>query len=182
MIKENFKYAKKCISEELKNIKNRTACATGHRPQKLPWGFNEEDEACIKVKTQTREAVLYAINCGYKYFISGMALGFDIIFAEIVLSLKQQYDIELICAVPCKTQSRSWNEEQKTRYQKIIKSANKVRCIFDTYTRWCMHERNKYMVENSSLIIALYDGSSGGTKNTVELAKKKGLQVIEIKP
>ena len=182
MDKENFKFAKRCICEELLNIRNKTVCATGHRPQKLPWGFNEQDERCLCAKKRTKQAILNAIENGYKYFISGMALGFDIMFAEIVLELKKHHDIELICAIPCKTQSSSWNDLQKEKYNRIVKSANKVRCVFDKYTRWCMHERNKYMVENSSLIIALYDGTNGGTKNTIQLAKKKGLKIVEIKP
>lgn len=182
MVKENFLFAKKCISEELLSMKNQTACATGHRPQKLPWGFNEQDERFLRVRNITREEIINAIRNGYKYFISGMALGFDIMFAEIVLELKQQYDIHLICALPCKTQSKSWAAMQKERYNNILKYADKVRCVFDTYTKWCMHERNKYMVENSSLVFALYDGGSGGTKNTIEYARKKGLKIIEIKP
>lgn len=45
-----------------------------------------------------------AIHNGYKIFLSGMALEFDMIFAETVLSVKEKYpDIKIIGALPCET-------------------------------------------------------------------------------
>ena len=37
--------------------------------------------------------------------------------------------------------------------------------------------RNKFMVENADALIAIWDGKSRGTKNTIEEAKAKGLRV-----
>jgi len=45
-----------------------------------------------------------------------------------------------------------------------------------------MEERNKYLVNNSSLVIALFDGKSGGTMKTVNYANKNVVKVIEIPP
>lgn len=45
-----------------------------------------------------------------------------------------------------------------------------------------MHERNRYMVTNSSLMIALYNGLPGGTQKTIEFAREQGLEIIIIKP
>ena len=45
-----------------------------------------------------------------------------------------------------------------------------------------MIERNEYMLNNSSLVIALYNGLGGGTKSTIDKAKKKGIDVVVIKP
>lgn len=121
-----------------------------------------------------------AINMGYSYFISGMAIGFDMICAEIVLELKLKYPhIKLECALPCQNQHSKWNKKEKERHQNILKHADKIRCIFQTYSQECMHERNKYMINNSSLVIALYDDMPGGTKKTLEYAKLKG-RTIEI--
>lgn len=38
------------------------------------------------------------------------------------------------------------------------------------------------MVDNSSLIISLYNGAKGGTKSTIEYAKAKKLKLIVINP
>ena len=93
----------------LNNVINKkvTACFTGHRPQKLPWKFNEQDERCIEMKKKLKNEIIKSIESGYTSFISGMALGFDIICAEIILELKEIYpNIRLICALPCKDQTK----------------------------------------------------------------------------
>ena len=68
-----------------------TCCFSGHRAQSLPWGFNEKDERCKKMKSRLKKEIISAINSGYSTFICGMALGFDTICAEMVLKLKKNY-------------------------------------------------------------------------------------------
>ena len=85
--------------------KGQTACFTGHRSQKLPWKFNEEDERCLKMKQVLKEKLISAIERGYETFISGMALGFDMICVETLLELKKRYNnIKIIGALPCRNQ------------------------------------------------------------------------------
>ena len=45
-----------------------------------------------------------------------------------------------------------------------------------------MQERNEYMLKNSSLVIALFNGCAGGTKSTILKAKKMGLKIDVIQP
>lgn len=168
-----------------KEIIDKTCCSTGHRPQKLPWGFNENDNRYIIAKKKTKNELLMAISKGYLYFISGMALGFDMMFAEVVLELKQQYpNIKLICVVPCKDQFKLWNKNQQIRYHKILSQADYTRCLYNTYNenKNCMIERNNYMLKNSSLIIALFNGRAGGTKKTLDTAKAQGKDIVIIEP
>ena len=74
-----------------KYLSNNICCFTGPRCQKLPWGFNENDNRCLKMKEITKKEIEKSISLGYKVFISGMAIGFDMICAEIVLNLKEIY-------------------------------------------------------------------------------------------
>lgn len=119
---------------------------------------------------------------GYKTFLCGMALGFDMICAEMILEFKKTYkDIRLIGAIPCENQDCKWNSEQKKRYKKILTQLDMIRCIYKEYNGIdCMVERNKYMINNSSKIIALFYGFSGGTKKTIDYAKKQGLEIVII--
>ena len=124
-----FETIKKCeeIEEMLKEI---TLCFTGHRSQKLPWRFNENDERCLNMKTTAKSMIENAVKDGFIYFISGMAIGFDMICAEIVLELKKTYpNIKLVCAIPCKDQDKFWNNELKNRYKNILNNADIVRYI-----------------------------------------------------
>ena len=163
---------------------NKVCCFTGHRSQKLPWGFNEQDERCLKMKKELYLEIEKSINEGYDTFLCGMALGFDTICAETVLQLKEKYKfVKLIGALPCKNQDCKWNTDQKKRYRNLLKQLDDIRCIYEEYNgAECMLERNNYMVNNSSKMIALFNGLPGGTKKTIEYAKQQGLKIVIIKP
>lgn len=181
---EKIKQLKAECEREFDSFKNTTCCFTGHRPQGLPWGFNERDERCLKMVAELERVIVGAIQDGYSVFISGMALGFDMICAEKVLELKKSYPhIKLIGALPCKTQDRLWKESDKKRYRDLISKFDGIRCIYDDYIgSECMLERNRFMINNSSLVIALFNGRNGGTKKTLDYAKEQGLKVIILKP
>ena len=88
----------------------KTCAFTGHRPQNLPFGLNEEDERCIKLKKTLREQTIRVIeNEGVTHFITGMAIGVDMYAAEIVLGLKAAYPgVTLECAIPYENQAEKW--------------------------------------------------------------------------
>ncbi len=168
----------------LKFDKSRTVCFTGHRSQKLPWRFNEDDKRCKTMKVFLHSEIEKAIQTGYNTFLCGMAIGFDMICAEMLLEFKKKYsDIKLIGALPCKTQDIKWSANDRERYRNILAQLDGIRCIYDEYIgAECMLERNRFMVNNSSFMIALFNGLAGGTKSTIDYARKQGLEIIIIKP
>lgn len=155
-----------------------TCCFTGHRPDKLPWGTREDDPGCVRLKERLAEAIGRAYSAGYRHFISGMARGADLYFAEAVLELRRRCpEVTLEGARPCETQADAWPPEEQERYQRILD-----RCDFETlvqhhYDRWCMMRRNRYMVDRAARIIAVYDGvPKGGTAQTLAYALRRGLE------
>lgn len=176
--------AKREISELVEHLNSTTACFTGYRSQKLPWGFNENDERCLTMKNKLRNIIKTAIQDGYNTFLCGMAIGFDMICAETVLDFKKVYPgIKLIGAIPCKDQDKLWSDKDKKRYKILLKKLDGIRCVYNKYIgAECMLERNAYMVKKSTLLIALYDGKTGGTEKTISLAKEQGLKIIIIEP
>lgn len=158
-----------------KKVKNDVflkICFTGHRPKGLPWGYDEEKESCLLFKNVMFSIIEKAIINGYTYFISGMTLGVDMICAEIVLELKKKYkNVVLECAIPCLNQEKKWSSSQQERYRKIFKKADVVHYVSENeYTYNCMNDRNNYMVEQSDVVIAVWNGKPSGTGNTVKMA------------
>lgn len=102
-------------------MKVKKCAFTGHRPQSLPFGFNESDERCIALKQTLRAEIIRLIEQeGVTHFISGMALGVDMYAAEIVLGLKSSYEgITLESAIPCESQAEKWTEKQRDRYLRL---------------------------------------------------------------
>ena len=151
---------------------------SGHRPEKLPWGDNERDERCLALKDSIRQMVEKAYADGYRHFICGMARGCDTYFCEEVLQLRRRVqDITLEAAIPCLSQSDGWTAEQQARYRDLLDLCNYRTVVQEKYDPGCMHRRNRYMVDRSSLVIAAYDGLLGGTMQTLAYAMRSGLEV-----
>lgn len=165
-------------------MKKKTCCFTGHRPQSLPFGFNENDARCAALKKALREQIIHLIEKeNVTHFISGMAIGIDMYAAEIVLGLKASYPgITLESAIPCENQAEKWTEEQRDRYFDIAAKCDKETLIQHHYTADCMHKRNRYMVDQADFIIAVWDGRSSGTGKTVQYAQRQGKPVTIINP
>lgn len=160
-------------------VKEKTCCFTGHRPNKLPWGECESDPRCIRLKDRLAQAVEDAYTAGYRHFICGMARGCDLYFAEAVLTLRaEEPDVTLECARPCETQMDGWPEKEQARYQFILDQCNYETLVQRNYDRFCMIRRNRYMVDRSSKLIAIYNGApKGGTFQTLHYAMKKGVHI-----
>ncbi len=165
-------------------MKKKTCCFTGHRPQSLPFGFNENDARCAALKKALREQIIHLIEKeNVTHFISGMAIGIDMYAAEIVLGLKASYPgITLESAIPCENQAEKWTEEQRDRYFDIAAKCDKETLIQHHYTADCMHKRNHYMVDQADFIIAVWDGRPSGTGKTVQYAQRQGKPVTIINP
>ncbi len=164
-------------------MRESTCCFTGHRPDKLAFGYDESRPECIALKQSLVECVQRLIKQGYTTFISGMAQGSDIYFAEAVLSCKRTYShISLVAAVPYRGQDHRWSPVYKRRYRNILSQADEAVVLGEKYTRGCMMRRNRYMVDRSSVLVAVYGGGNGGTKNTIAYAVSQELTILWLNP
>jgi len=149
-------------------------CFTGHRPEKM--NLSE-----LEVRKRLGNAILQAMQDGYTSFISGMAPGVDVIAAEIILRLRiENPKLRLVCAMPYKGFGRRWKGGWSERMQNVLAQADEVEYVCDTSSRSSYQRRNEFMVDHSSRVIALYNGTKGGTKNTIDYAHKKGVPCIII--
>ena len=149
-------------------------CFTGHRPEKLT--RSEE-----YIKNELRKEILSAIDFGCTTFISGMARGTDIWAAEIIIDLRNSgMPIKLICASPFEGFEHSWEDTWKLRYKDVLAKADLVRYICKHYSRSCFQIRNQWMVDHATRVIAVYNGSAGGTRNTIRYANAENIDVVTI--
>lgn len=150
---------------------------TGHRPNKLGNDYNLNSPLTAKIEKRIRE-ILKAENPDT--LISGMALGIDTLFARIAIAT----NTPLIAAIPCGNQSNYWNDTAKAEYKSILKhKGTTVKYVSELpFTNWCMQARNQWMVDKSDLLIAVWDGSPGGTQNCIKYAEKQKRRIIRIDP
>ena len=166
--------------QNIKFAKGYIVCFTGNRPVSLPWKYNEDCELFLTFKTSFSNLIKALIENGARYFITGMAMGFDMIAAEVVLELKKDYpEVKLESAIPCMNQYKGWNESYKKRYNQILERADKVTYLTDkNYFDGCFHVRNRYMVDKSDLVLACSFSSGGGTVSTIKYALSKNKNLI----
>ena len=146
--------------------REHTCCVTGHRT--IP------DKEVPLVQRLLKAAVIDAITQGYTHFISGFAQGVDLMFAEIVVELKASFPITLEAAIPCPSRMKTPDET----FQRLIGCCDVVKILSDHYFRGCYMRRNRYMVDQSSLVISVWDGrEAGGTAETVRYALRKSMTV-----
>ena len=165
------------------NLRRETTCCfTGHRPEKLPWGEDETDERCRALKERMARELDGLYDRGYRHFLSGMARGGDTYFAEAVLALAERRgDVTLEAAIPCQEQADRWSRADRERRQAILDQCGIETLVQRRYDRHCMHRRDRYMVERSSAVLALYDGiPEGGTFYTLSYAMDQGLEIVRL--
>lgn len=151
----------------------QTACFTGHR--KIPTTH------CQHIKNLLNEVIEKLVEQGVIYYETGGALGFDTMAAQAVLRARRSHpQIRLVLVLPCPAQAKRWPAKDKEVYEEIKKQADEVVYIADHYTKSCMFERNRHMVDHSATCIAYLTESSGGTAYTVKYARSKGREIINI--
>lgn len=144
---------------------------TGHRPDKLG-GYGKT--AFDKLVTIAKN---FLIEENPDIVISGMALGWDQALAIAAIQL----NIPFIAAVPFKGQESMWPRESQEFYRYILNRAHKVEVTSTGgYSPEKMQIRNKWMVDNSTKIAAMFNGSRGGTYNCIKYAEQVGKPIINL--
>ena len=155
------------------NCQNRIVVATGHRPDKCG-GFTTPAQLLLK---QIAIDWLAALNP--RGTVSGMALGWDTAIVEASLHLGLPY----VACIPFRGQESQWPaSSQRTYHEYLRKAANVIVCSSGPYSSYKMQIRNERMIDmaleygpgsNNSILLAMWNGTSGGTENCLLYARTR---------
>lgn len=139
---------------------------TGHRS----FQHNPQD---MKSKVHS---ILYKNNPDI--IISGMALGFDQLVAEVCV----ENGFPLLAAIPHENQDALWKKEQKEHYKYLLENCTKIHHVtHGEYSLYKLFKRNKWIVDNSSALLAYWNGrKKGGAFHTVNYATSKNVKIINV--
>ncbi len=157
------------------------ACAfTGHRPQKLPWGYDEGDRRCAALKAELWQWLVWLADQGVTNFLSGMAEGADTWAAESVLDLRAAMPaLKLHCILPCTSQADQWRPASQERYYRILEQADSIVYVNREPVKNCMLIRNRFLVDHAHYLLAIYNGEQrGGTAAAIRYARKLKREVL----
>jgi uncharacterized phage-like protein YoqJ len=138
--------------------------ATGHRPNKLGdcTGLTEF------AKHQMRDYI--------GPVISGMAQGWDTAWALAALDL----GLQLTAAVPFPGQDDGWRPGDRALYRHILSRCVLVKIIKPMYEVGVYQRRNEWMVDHSFKMVALWNGTRGGTANCIRYAERRKVPVVNL--
>ena len=170
-------------------MKCKTINFTGHRKIYGNW-INSPKEA-RDVVAKVKDMVYYYSNLpngNYRHYISGMALGFDMVAATAVIECKHAgLDVNLTAAIPYQNQTARWrNRETIEWYNWILQHCSVVETLFPnpTSTQDAIKKldlRNHWMVDNADGVIGYFDGKpKGGTNNCLRYAQSQGKPCVVI--
>ena len=148
--------------------------ATGHRPDKLG-GFSRPVWCALVAHARSFLEIMEPSGV-----ISGMALGWDQAMARAALDL----DIPVIAALPFAGQADRWPRHARNDYFRLLAEVTTKIKVWEQPgyetedIRGALLARNRWMVDNCGLVVALWDGSSGGTGHCVEYAKSVNRDLI----
>jgi len=155
------------------DFQKRILVVTGHRPDKCG-GFSTPARLLLK---QIAIEWLAALNP--RGAVSGMALGWDTAIVEACLHLNIPY----VACIPFHGQESMWpSSSQRTYHEYLRKAANIIVCSSGTYSAYKMQVRNERMIDmalkygpgpNNSILLAMWNGTSGGTENCLLYARTR---------
>ena len=150
-------------------IRGKTIAVTGHRVMEKNFDIKGLEKLFLAL-----------IEKNFDTFLIGMAIGFDTLCFQILEEFRKQKNIKIIACIPCPTQAYKFNLEQKKEYDRMVSVADEKIILSDIYTPYCMQNRNKFMVDNSSCVISYLNKEKGGTYNTVKYANTQKVPVINV--
>lgn len=145
---------------------------TGHRD--LP-----TDHEALRAALRRHITALYAD--GYTDFLSGGAMGFDLLAAEAVLELRPVLpEMRLLMILPCEGQDRAYPPGDKLRYRAALDQADLVRYTAHTYYKGCMLARDRVLAEAADFCLCWLTRSTGGTAYTVRQCALRDVPICNL--
>lgn len=164
------------------NIMKKIA-ATGHRPPKVCGWEEYETIGLERLVALARNSL---IRLDAEEVTSGMALGWDIAVSLATINL----GIPLIAAIPFKGQEKTWNKKSQHLYHDTLTQSQEVIYVCTEEmppSGWSkqkinqmMKARDRWMVDWSTTVLALYNGTSGGTSSTVDYAELQRKPIVNV--
>ena len=88
------------------------------------------------------------------------------------------YSVHLVCVCPYRGFERNWSPSWQAQYRDILAASDAVKYVCGGYHRACFRLRNEWMVDHAARVIAVFNGTGGSTRNTIDYAARTGVSVV----
>lgn len=152
---------------------NYTCCFSGHCI------LSEIEISALRRDLTKRVDAL--LDRGVHTFITGGAIGFDMLVADILVDKKNSgTNLCFVLAIPCPDHTKNWSGENKAHFMMLLEQADEIQYVSKEYHEGCMKTRNFYMVDRSAYCICASRKARSGSAQTMNYARQRGKRVTNI--
>lgn len=165
----------------------KICCALiGHSPMRFKFGWDEEDDACIRLKLLLLQLIRTFRIGGVTQFMTACDYGVGLWCAELINLLRDGDDaLHLYCVEPHEEQSTKWAPYLRQRYFEMLEKCTYAFTLSPHKTPTSQLNTYKYIINKSDIILAVYDPSSArddDVDKAMDYANTKKCPLILIHP
>ena len=135
-------------------------CAViGQNPMRFPWGFDEEDDRCRKLKIELAQQIMMLRQNGVSQFLTACDCGVGLYAAEIVNGLRAttDHDLMLICYTPHEEQATKWAPYLRERYFTMLEKCTHISAVCEVGAPDAQLRAYKKIIDLADVVLAVYD-------------------------
>lgn len=144
----------------------------GQHPMRFPWGFDEEDESCTKMKMELAQQIMVLRQSGVSQFLVACDCGVGLYAAEIVNGLRAMTDrdLMLICYTPHEEQATKWAPYLRERYFDMLTACTYLSAVCEVGASDAQLQAYKKIIDLADVVLCVYDLDSTATGDTEDRA------------
>ena len=135
-------------------------CAViGQNPMRFPWGFDEEDDRCRKLKIELAQQIMMLRQNGVSQFLTACDCGVGLYAAELVNGLRAttDHDLMLICYTPHEEQATKWAPYLRERYFTMLEQCTLISAVCEVGAPDAQLRAYKKIIDLADVVLAVYD-------------------------
>ena len=147
-------------------------CAViGQHPMRFPWGFDEEDARCRKLKIELAQQIMVLRQGGVSQFLVACDCSVGLYAAEIVNGLRMtDHDLMLICYTPHEEQATKWAPYLRERYFTMLEKCTLISAVCEAGAPDAQFRAYRQIIGLADVVLAIYDRDTQATGSTEERA------------
>ncbi len=142
----------------------KTLTVTGYKPMELGI-FKEDDQRINFIKAAIKKRLVGFIEEGLEWVLVSGQMGVELWTVEVVLDLKESYDIQIAIMPPFENQESRWPEPLQEKYQELTMVADFYKPIYlgDYKGAFQFKAKNMWLVDKSEACLLLMDDEHPGS-------------------
>lgn len=136
----------------------------GQNPMRFPWGFDEEDDRCRKLKIELAQQIMALRQSGVSQFLVACDCGVGLYAAEIINGLRTtDHDLMLICCTPHEEQSTKWAPYLRERYFDMLINCTCMSAVCEVGAPDAQLHAYRQIIDLADVVLAVYDKDTSPT-------------------